>query len=241
MVEEKHDIAELGKKVDEIVSKYIDNLVISKDIKDDFDNIIVPILETQIQEATEYYEKRQKFNKKLIEKAKQEIEKLENALQEFNKNANSKIDYELRMMSSVSSGLNLIGDSDVDYGLLVHDLTPIKTCYLIEILKNLAYEFNTITEDTNRKQAYQIRYQKYIQIGELNIEFEVKIRDYDGSKPMIELHNRLDNEMPEKHKILITYGKKLLSDAGDKKIYTRFKTLFHNYYFYGVENSYFMK
>lgn len=217
-------------KLDDVViklyNKYSERKVIPKQLVNDFESIVLKELNEKMSEAKRYYEKRKEKNKKIEKIVEDEISKINKDLKEVDFN------YKLIRMSSYPY-FNLVEDSDVDYGLMIKNNNPVKTFRATLILIKNEYIPFKITCSKAKPESYTLRFSKKVK----NVEIEIKIRDYDGSKSIVKLHEKMDKSDRNKQ-MLITYGKKIMRK--NNKAYMALKGLIYNYYFYGVKDNYFM-
>jgi len=123
----------------------------------------------------------------------------------------------VRLMSSVGARMNLKGlASDIDFGLLVKKAAFNKDKYG-DILVSNGYQF--------KKELFG--YYVYTKIVE-EIEVEVKLRVYEESIQVIELHERLD-ALSEKMQNKLAFAKALLVD--NEELYGKFKWEIYSAYY----------
>jgi hypothetical protein len=183
-------------------------------------------------DAQKYYNEREKYNieiQKIFDECIKEVKRILSSIS---------YRYKLQSMSSFPK-FNLIDDSDIDLGLLVYYLDKNKLFELTKILVDNGYHLNGITVNKQAPGADAYRFGKTIN----KIEVEIKIRDYQYSQPLIELHDKLDNKLCNYEYIYWTYHKLLLKNISktDKKIkpiYDDFKRILYHVYFDGIDNSF---
>ena len=190
-------------------------------LSNSFDEIITLAKEYFNNKAIIYYKKRKKQDKKLEKiqsKAIYEINKCINDCECYKKH---KINYKLIPASSFSAKTNLINESDIDFAILVKDNNWNKTVCISNALGRCGYIFNDLRNTNNEKLTHWV-FQKYIN----NVEIEGKVRDLDGFKELLKMHNYLDKKMNENDKIIITYIKYILK-KNDETAYSDFKQFYY--------------
>jgi len=168
-------------------------------------------------EANEYYKIREEKNKRLILLAKEKMDQLDALIR---KNG---ILAELVLTSSLNGGTNLIEDSDIDITMLVDDCGEKMKDLVNKVLVTSGFFYQKMIH------GYYLFSQKT-----LEVEFEVKLRERFIAIPIIRLHEKLNN-LSEKEKIIITYGKFLFKKSS---CYGIFKMLVYNMYFADMEGCY---
>ena len=185
-----------------------------------FNEIMLFMDENFRKEANLYYKERSKQDIKLSKiqkKAFNEIKKcLDYAL------CNKNIKYELIPASSFSAKTNLINESDIDFAILVKNNTDDKAICFSNALGTCNYILTDIRNPNNLKKKHWV-FQKYIN----KVEIEGKVRDYDGFKEMLKMHEYTDHKMSRKNKILSTYTKFILKKYA-KKEYEKFKMIYYS-------------
>lgn len=168
--------------------------------------------------AISYHQKRIKYNSLLLLLANEKIKQLEKIF------IDHKINAEIIDTSSLRSGINLINDSDIDITILVNDCTVEMKGHIEKLL--IDYEYQRFVN------GYYLFSQKVD-----NVEFEIKLREHKPALPIIDLHHKMNN-LPEREKIIITYGKFLFHNT---KYYNMFKMLVYNMYFVGIKGAYLLQ
>lgn len=173
--------------------------------------------------ADRYYDKRQKYNKKISSIIN--ISKIKSMLNPI------KFKYSLLLMSSYPN-FNLIKDSDVDFGLLVRNLDMEKLFQITILLTSNGFKPNSMTLNKNGMNAY--RFIKIIN----GLEVEIKIRDYKSTIPIQKLHIAL-NSAPIQEQKYWTYHKYLIKNyvkehPNKKRLYSEFKKILFHIYFVGI-------
>jgi hypothetical protein len=210
-----------------------------KKSRDLTETLLMPLLKPLEIEGMKYYQKREEYNKKLDKIAKSVFKLLEKETKSLD------FKFEIKFMSSYNSKLNLIGDSDIDIGFLVRDLDMDKLFKITMILNRLGFMATGKKTNKNYLKASYYSYEKMIGEKE-KIEIEFKIRDLEGSKAVTLLHERLNNDLSKKERIIWTWLKKLSKDIAKKdktrgEFYKRVKQTIYNYYFYGIKNAYYLE
>lgn len=173
-------------------------------------------------EATQYFNKREQYNQRLLNLAKDIKQMLEKLFQSYQINA------EIVPTASLNSGLNLIHDSDIDITILVDDCTSVFQ-EVETILLPVGFQYKGLTH------GYYLF--SHIHSAFVTVELEVKLRDRCSAQAVIRLHRLMDN-LDEKDKIIITYGKLLFRQT---PYYGIFKMLVYNMYFADIEGCYMLK
>jgi hypothetical protein len=205
---------------------------------DKFEKSIISLLKTHEKEAKEYYLKREEYSKKNVdpvnEKVKDIIKKLTD---EYSNKYND--EFTSQVASSYSAKMNLIGESDIDYFILFKPLTHERLINISQLLEKYNFKFDKIMNKEKVNNIYYV-YNRIID----DIEVEIKVRDIFYTKSVIQLHNFIDNKLDKNTKILLTYAKHLLKlkSKEDKSFrgYNLFKTLFYNYCFKDIEDSFYI-
>lgn len=173
-------------------------------------------------EAQAYVETRDKQNAGKLEKNQQEaLDEIKTCINETDCLSMHKIKYEIIPASSFSAGTYLIGDSDIDFAVVVKKIDPHKVACVSNALGQCQFIYNDLRNKDNPRHTHWV-FQKYID----NVEIEAKVRDMDGFRQILKMHTYLDNEMPQKDRVLITYIKYLLKQM-NKKAYERFKMFYY--------------
>ena len=199
---------------------------------------VFPFLEQFMNEAIAYRKKRDKRNIKLIKLMKSQYKSISNKLK--------KLKYvQVIIMSSIAARLNLAtNDSDIDFGIVVNDLNNKngksidihKYTQIVQILNKNKFYFSGILNPDNLSNQYFSFEQKI-----KGIDFELKIRDYNASKPVIELHKFLDTKLTEKQITLLTYAKYLFKqfDKNNSNFsYNKFKSILYNWAFSYIKGGF---
>ncbi len=198
---------------------------------------IIPYLKTRLAKANNYRIKRDEYNINVVEQMNIMQQKL-NELFVNNENI-----VEIKLMSSLGAHLNLINDSDVDFGILVKNLNNDDTTINQEIfsaISNKLLEIGFEKEKDFIGHDYTNRYFPYTIIID-GVEFEAKIRDYDTSKTIIDLHNYLDNNLTEEQITLFTFCKFILKEydlTHGTISYKQFKKILYEYCFSFIEGGF---
>ena len=102
---------------------------------------------------------------------------------------------------------------------------------IVKILYENGYSFDHICDYNNIERRY-FSFSKVVkdENGE-NVEFEVKIRDYEFSKLMLALHKYLDEVLSYEEQTFITFGKFLCKKL-DKDKRDVYGVKSHNYYIF---------
>lgn len=192
-------------------------------------NMIYPKLKSLIDEANEYMLKRDIENSKIKDDVDNIILCLKMLMSDI------QFDIDVVIMSSYQARLNLINDFDIDVGLLVKNLDDYKLHFLHQYLENNGYKFTKTINPTNIKNCYH-SFQKKIN----NIEVEIKVRDMNYSKIIVDLHDYLDNNLSEEERALFTYAKYQLKKLNDSTGYKCIKKLIYEYGFSctNIENGF---
>ena len=174
------------------------------------------------QEALSYIQQRDQQNNGFLEKIQQQMkQQIESCIQDTDCLNMHKIKYEVIPASSFSAGTYLIGDSDIDFAVVVKKIDQNKVACISNALGQCQFIYNDLRNKDNPRHTHWV-FQKYID----DVEIEAKVRDMDGFRQILKMHTYLDNEMPQKDRILITYIKYLLKQT-NKKVYERFKMFYY--------------
>ena len=151
-------------------------------------------------------------------------------------------------MSSICARMNLITESDIDFGILIHELNLpcdnvdcIKYEAVETILEEYGFRYSHVFNQSNSANRY-FSFCKHVNVSEdvyedvgknadkNTIEIEVKIRDFDTSLPIVELHNWLNTQLSEDDITLYTFTKFLLKQYDNENktdIYSKFKKIIY--------------
>ena len=191
-----------------------------KNISLGFDLIIQYVAQNFGREAEAYYKKRSKHDKRLEEIQSQAYEEIITCV--MSSLCNRDIIYKIIPASSFSAKTNLVDEmSDLDFLVLVKSLTDDKAICFSNSFGTCNYILTDIRnrEDSGKKHWV---FQKYID----NVEIEAKVRDYDGFRELLKMHNYTDNLMPKRDKIYLTYAKYLLKRY-DTQAYEYLKMIYY--------------
>jgi len=215
------------------ITKKMTDKEILKYININFKKVVNKYYESFKIDARKYYNERNKYNKAIFNIAKKSMNELKNAF----KNEEIKKHINFEIMSSFNAKLNLIGESDIDIGCLEKNLDESKLFQIISVLEKLGYTHTYILNPQSINNKYYA-FSKFVKINSKDkIEVEVKIRDYDYSLPVLELHNYLDNKLTDKERISYTFLKSVLKNHS-KEYYNMLKTMIFNTYFYYVKGGF---
>lgn len=150
---------------------------------------------------------------------------------------------QVKPMSSLCAKMNLLKESDIDFGILITDLNDsngkVNTKLynqITEILTNNKFVFSHIFNPTIDDNRY-FSFVKFID----GIEIEAKVRDYQTTLHVLELHNWLDTQLSEDDITLFTYIKYLLKiyDSENNTIYyKKFKKVLYEAMFFCVNGQF---
>lgn len=207
-------------------------------IHSNFWNILNKYRSNFYDDAKKYFIKRDEYNENSLRIADEQLISINKELNNKIKN----IKFDLIIMSSVKAQLNLIGESDIDIGCLVKDLNEVKLFTIAKELNIMGFKFDHTLNPFVKKNKYYA-FTKLVDINENEqIEIEVKVRDYQYSQVVVQLHDHLDNKLTEDERIILTYlkyiYKKQAKETGNKKNYKIFKTIIYNNYFYYVPGAF---
>lgn len=197
-----------------------------------FNDILIPALECYSKNAKEYILIRDENNVKLFSLLSNVIKQLENVF--------SMYDLIVRPMSSICAKLNLINESDIDVGILVKNLNidsenlDIK---LFESIKVLLEQNGFIFDHIFNENVPSNRYYSFVKYVD-DVEIEVKVRDYDTSLIILQLHEKLNNNFTEKEIQLLTYAKYLMKQHSDKTAYQNLKKIIYESVFSQIEGGF---
>lgn len=207
------EIVDLSKKLD----KSTDAL---RYIKEQMNKNIYPNLRRHSVEALSYSSKRDLDNENKSKKINVIFESINSLMLTMEFSVFPLI------MSSYRAKLNLVDDSDLDIGLLVDELDDVKTNILHECLVKDGFKY-TKTVGVEYTNNYYRSYQKI----DCGIEIELKIRDKERSKLIVDLHYFLDNKLSDEERSLLTYAKYMLKKSGNENGYRCMKKLIYEYGF----------
>ena len=185
----------------------------------EFEKILRFVEEHFYNAAKEYYKKRSKNDQRLQKIQTNAIKSIKACLK-VRCIEKHNIDFEIKPVSSFSGRLHLIGESDLDIAVFLKNVNETNAVCVGNALGRCNYVLNDIRNAHDRKLIHWV-YQKYVN----NVEIEVKVRDGDGFKEFLKMHDYIDHKMPKKAKVLTTYGKFLLKN--DKEAYSKFKMLYY--------------
>jgi len=203
-----------------------------------FDQSVLPILEEEIDKATEYYSKREEYSNKTVDPVNDKVKKIiEDIKNEYKNFYNDELTY--TVASSYSAKMNLIGESDIDYFILFKPLTSERLINISQLLQKYNFKFDKVHNKDKVNNIYYV-YQQIID----GIEVEMKVRDLYYSRSVVALHEYTDNKLDQHLKILFTYAKYQLKleSKQDKsfKGYDMFKTIFYNYCFKDIDDAFYI-
>lgn len=219
----------LGIIIDRSRNEYQNMVDALKFINNELINVIFPSIAKYKNEAIEYYDKRNKFNVKIEDVADKCISELKN---------NIKVPFNISIVitSSYSAKINVMNSSDIDVSILVESLDEHKLFTIIGMLNKIGYKFSHI-RNPNAKHNKYYSFIKFID----DVEIEVKVRDSELSKPVIELHNYLDTQLTEDQRISITFIKYMLyqlQKMNKDRGYEYFKKLMYEAFFYYIKDGF---
>jgi len=207
-------------------------------LHDKFNKMIVPLLNNYKEPANEYYKKREEYSIKTVDPVN---EKVKDILKNLKKEYTDKFsdEFSIQVASSYSAKMNLIGESDIDYFILFKPLTHERLINISQSLVKYNFYFDKVINKEKVNNVY------YVYGSEIDgVEVEFKVRDTYYSKSVIALHDYIDNKLDNDLKILLTYAKYQLKlkSKEDKnfKGYNLFKTVFYNYCFKDIEDSFYI-
>jgi hypothetical protein len=120
-----------------------------------FDQSVLPILEEEIDKATEYYAKREEYSNKTVDPVNDKVKKIiEDIKNEFNNIYNDQLTY--TVASSYSSKMNLIGESDIDYFILFKPLTPERLINISQLLQKYNFKFDKVHNKDKVNNIYYV-------------------------------------------------------------------------------------
>ena len=230
-----------SKKMSNIIDKQknLDNVNGLKLAKKFMIDETLPFLEQFIDDAEKYRKKRDKNNVKLVKVMKYQLKVIKEQFK--------KLDYvKVILMSSIGAKLNLAeGESDIDFGIVVTGLNNKngksidlnKYTNIVQILTQNKFKFTNIFNPDNLSNQY-FSFEKEIK----EIEFELKVRDYDASKSIIALHKFLDTKLTSNQITLFTYAKYLFKQFDKKypneKSYNKFKSILYQWAFSNIKGGF---
>jgi len=187
-----------------------------KGISNGYYKILQIINDNFIDDATEYYKKCRKNDKKLVKIQNDVINSIKKYIDTYSCSKNIK--YLMKSGSSFSAKTNLLNDSDIDIDLLIKDFNDDKFICISNMLGNNNFLLHEIVVDEKRK------YYVFTKVID-KTDIEIKMINYDTFKETLKIHY-IDNKINTKEKILITYAKYILKNY-DKKYYDLFKIIYY--------------
>jgi hypothetical protein len=185
--------------------------------------------ETFPKEIEKFDEERNNYNKKLKLIHKKVIKELKDLSKK------SEIKFKVTPASSFSANMNLPNESDMDFIISVKNLTDEDLYKLISYFSNYGYTYH----ETRRKDdVNNIHY--VLHKMKDGIEIEIKIRDSDKTKSILEVHNKIDNKLDKNKKKILTYLKFIYKNK-NQKLYNAFKSIFYTSMFNGIKNALIIK
>lgn len=179
-----------------------------------------------LDEATKYYKIRSKSDKKLLKIQEKSINEIKKCLNDVFP------DYYIMPASSFSSKTHLVGDSDIDLMIRIKSITINDIIKITNKLGKCGYMFKSIGTPEDEKLRYII-HGKIIN----GVEIEVKVRDYEASEFIANLHKYLDSKLTKEQQIFTTYIKYLMKNGGYKNEYWKFKLIYNEYGLYKTKSS----
>lgn len=193
---------------------------------------LLPSLQMFSNDATQYVVKRNERNVVLYQIMNDTVNEIEHIITSNN------ISAIVCPMSSICAQLNLIDESDIDIGILVDDLnTPAGSLNkqlfddVYSLLLSSGYTFDHVFNE----HVHYNRYYSFVKYVD-GVEIEVKVRDHETSKIILKLHKKLDNDLTENERTLLTYAKSLV--VSDKKTYKNLKKIIYCAIFSTIPGSY---
>ena len=203
-----------------------------------FNSTVIPLLKDKLEDAEKYYKEREEYSKKKVDPVNEQVKNIMKKMKEEYKELFND-EYTYSVASSYSAKMNLIGESDIDYFILFKPLTTEKLIRMSQLLERYNFKFDKVRNLDKVDNVYYV----YNQIID-DIEVEVKVRDLYYSRSVVALHDYIDNKLEERVKILLTYAKYQLKlkSKQDKSFrgYDYFKTLFYNYCFKDINDSFYI-
>jgi len=141
-------------------------------------------------------------------------------------------------MSSICAKMNMISESDIDFGLMIQDMSKNNLIKIACILEDNGFKYNKTFVGSVKTNLYHsfCKYDK-----NHNVEIEIKVRDYESSKIIIDMHMWLDTNFSDDERTMITYAKYLLKQH-DKSFntayYGKFKKILYESVFYCIGGDY---
>ena len=201
-----------------------------------FTKNIIPILEKEKKSSNEYYKRREEYSTKIVDPVNEKVKDIIKEISDYYKQTCND-SFTTQVASSYSAKMNLIGESDIDYFILFNELTQEKLINISQVLNKFGFKFDKIMNKTNTKNIYYV-FSTIIDY----IEVEFKVRDFNNSQGVINLHDFIDNKLDKNLRILFTYAKYQLKIKSklDKSFegYNYFKTLFYDYCFKDIKDAF---
>lgn len=204
-----------------------------------FDILYNSLKNTYLTEATEYCIERDIQNKPVNKLLTIELHNLKRKFE------NCEFRCHILPMTSYPT-LNTIGSSDVDIGLCVENLCQDNfednNLILTTIINGLSESDYVFKELIGYSSEWHDKRNRYIVYSKIvnGVEFEIKIRDYKHTLPIIKLHQKIDNlnsfdENEIEKREILTYVKYLLNNEKEAKAI--FKLFIYMSYFDGIKGA----
>ncbi len=189
-------------------------------ISQGFNSIIKFVAQHYGQEAKQYYNKRTQQDAELIKVQDQAHEEIITCLE--SSLCNKDIIYQVIPASSFSARTNLVDEmSDLDFLVMLKGLDDDKAICFANSLGTCQYILTDIRNRDDKSKKHWV-FRKYIG----DVEIEAKVRDKDGFRELLKMHQYTDNLMPKDDKIYLTYAKYLLKTQAPSA-YEKLKMIYY--------------
>ena len=173
-------------------------------------------------DAKRYYAERRKGDaalERLQARAKAEIER---CIGETACVGMHKLAFRVVPASSFSARTHLTGESDIDFAVLIKRIDTNKVVCASNGLGACGFVYNDLRNVESLRHVHWV-FQKFVD----GVELEAKVRDDDGFKEILKLHDYLDRRMDQDTRELVTYVKHLFK-THNKAGYDEFKQFYYS-------------
>ena len=172
--------------------------------------------------ARAYYAERRRDEDALEQLQAQTKEEIERCIQETACAAMHKLSFRVVPASSFSARTHLTGESDIDFAVLINRIDTNKVVCASNGLGACGFVYNDLRNKESLRHVHWV-FQKFVD----GVELEAKVRDEDGFKEILKLHDYLDNHMDQDTRELVTYVKHIFK-THNRKGYDEFKQFYYS-------------
>ena len=172
--------------------------------------------------AKAYYEQRRRGDAALERLQTQTKKEIERCIQDTDCMGMHKMVFRVVPASSFSAKTHLTGESDIDFAVLVKRIDTNKVVCASNGLGGCGFIYNDLRNPESPRHVHWV-FQKFVN----GVELEAKVRDDDGFKEILKLHDYLDHHMSQDTRELVTYVKHLFK-THDRKGYDEFKQFYYS-------------